>query len=103
MGDGGEYPDCVRYHAEHNSTIFAVTNEAGEVVAVHEVFLDRSANENGRKTTGVPEDGYVRFPGVGPATVFKGEPEDGMKIWADTGREIWVDVTCVDDSLPTRH
>lgn len=67
-------------------------------MAVHEVFLDHNAKEVGRKTTGSPDLGYVRFPGIAPATIFKGEPEDGMKLWCDTGKEVWVDVTEVSDS-----
>lgn len=92
------YPNCVRYHAEHNSTVFAVTDKKGDVVAVHEVFLDHNAKEVGRKTTGAPELGYVRFPGREPTEIFHGEPEDGMKIWVETGKEVWVDVSGIPDS-----
>ncbi|KAJ8139037.1 hypothetical protein OY671_007750, partial [Metschnikowia pulcherrima] len=87
--ENSPYPDCVKYHAENNSTIFAVTNDDGEVVAVHEVFSSSDAREVGRRTTGLPEEGFVRFRGVGPATIVKDEPEEGMRLWADTGREVW--------------
>lgn len=92
------YPNCVRYSPENNSTLFAVTNDNGAVVAVHEVFLGPDAREIGRCTTGLPEEGFVRFPGVGPATIVKDQPEEGMRLWADTGREVWVDVTDIPDS-----
>ncbi|NKL24198.1 hypothetical protein [Rhizobium leguminosarum] len=93
------YPDCVKYHSKHNSTVFAVTDDGGHVVAVHEVFLDRDAKEIGRKTTGSPELGYVRFPGKGPAKIYEGEPEDGMKIWVETSQEVWVDVSKIGDTV----
>ena len=98
MTEDSPYPDCVRFHPENNSTLFAVTNDSGEVVAVHEVFLDDDAQEIGRRTTGLPEEGYVRFPGFGPAITVKDEPENGMRIWSDTGREVWVDVSEIQDS-----
>lgn len=40
----------------------------------------------------------MRFRGVGPATIVKDEPEEGMRLWADTGREVWIDVTGIPDS-----
>ncbi len=91
-------PECVKYHRENNSTVFAVTNDDGEIVAVHEVFLDDDAREIGRRTTGVPEEGFVRFPGVPPAKIVRDEPEEGMRLWTDTGKEVWVDVTDIRDS-----
>lgn len=99
MSTENAYPDCVRYYEKNNSTLFAVTDESGDLVAVHEVFLDKNSNEIGRKTTGSPELGYVRFPGKGPAKIYEGEPEDGMKIWSETNREIWVDVSKVEDTI----
>lgn len=75
-----------------------MTNDDGEVVAVHEVFLDDEAREIGRRTTGVPEEGFVRFRGAGPATIVMDEPEEGMRLWAGTGKEVWVDVTGIQDS-----
>lgn len=98
IAESSSYPDCVRYHPENNSTIFAVTNDDGDVVAVHEVFLSSDAREIGRRTTGLPEEGFVRFRGVGPATIVKDEPEEGMRLWSDTGGEVWVDVTGIPDS-----
>lgn len=98
MPESDPFPDCVRYLPENNSTIFAVNNDDGEVVAVHEVFLDDQAREIGRRTIGVPEDGFVRFRGSGLPTIVRDEPEEGMKLWADTGKEVWVDVTGVPDS-----
>lgn len=100
MHEGKGYPDCVRYHPGHNSTVFAVTDEKGAVVAVHEVFLDREAKEIGRRTTGAADLGHVKFPGKGPARIFKGEPEDGMKLWLETGNEVWVDVSGIQDTFP---
>ena len=97
------YPECVRYNRENNSTVFAVTNDDGEVVAVHEVFLDDEAREIGRRTTGVPEKGFVRFPGVAPATIVRDEPEEGMRLWTDTGKEVWVDVTGIRDSADSAN
>ena len=47
MPENSPYPDCVKYHPENNSTLFAVTDEVGELVAVHEVFLDADAKEIG--------------------------------------------------------
>ena len=93
------HPDCIRYNDKNNSALFAVTDERGEVVAVHEVFLNKNAEEIGRKTTGVPELGYVRFPGKGPAKIYVGEPEDGMKLWTETGQEVWVDVSKLADTI----
>lgn len=98
MPDSTPYPECVRYNADNNSTIFAVTDDGGDVVAVHEVFLDANAAEIGRRTVGVADEGFVRFPGLGPAMILKGEPEDGMRLWANTGKEVWVDVSEVPDS-----
>ena len=40
----------------------------------------------------------MRFLGLGPVLIVKGEPEEGMRIWADTGRTVWVDVTELPDS-----
>ncbi|MCJ8510299.1 hypothetical protein MUU53_20645 [Rhizobium lemnae] len=99
MNKGKSYPDCVRYHEKNNSTVFAVTDQQGDVVAVHEVFLDKNAKEIGRKTTGSPELGYVRFPGKEPAKIYEGEPEDGMKIWAETGQAVLVDVSKIGDTI----
>lgn len=98
MPENSPCPDCVRHHPENNSTLFAVTNDDGELVAVHEVFLSSDAREIGRRTTGLPEEGFVRFHGVGSATIVKDEPEAGMRLWSDTGREVWVDVTGIPDS-----
>lgn len=92
------YPDCVRHDPENNSMLFAVTDDDGDVVAVHEVFLDADGRETGRRTTGLPQDGLVRFPGDGPAILVKDEPEEGMRLWADTGREVWVDVVDIPNS-----
>lgn len=103
MSDENNYPDCIRYHPESNSTMFAVTDEHGDVVAVHQVFLDKNAQEIGRKTTGNPELGYVKFSGSQPATIYRGQPEDGMKIWSDTGQEVWVDVCVLKNYLPGLH
>jgi len=99
MTSGTSYPDCVRFDAENKSVVFAVTNDDGEVIAVHEVFLGDDDQEIGRRTTGVPGGGFVRFSGVGPATIMSDEPEEGMRLWAETGQEVWVDVTGIENSL----
>lgn len=92
-------PACVRYHPERNSTLFAVTDDTGEVVAIHEVFLDAQSREIGRATTGDARLGFVRFAGKGTAQVYYGQPEDAMKQWMATGVEIWVDVSDVEDTV----
>lgn len=61
-----EFPDCIRYNPDNNSTLFAVTDEAGDVVAVHEVYLDEQAREIGRVTHGLADEGFVRFQGLIP-------------------------------------
>lgn len=99
MTNESDYPEFVRYNEKQNSAMFAVTDDDGDVVAVHEVFLDKNAKEIGRKTTGSPELGYVRFPGRRPTMIYEGEPEDGMKIWSETGQEVWVDVSKLEDTI----
>jgi len=103
MPQDSPYPNCIRYSAEKNSTLFAVTNDNGEVVAVHEVFLSQDAREIGRCTTGLPDEGFVRFPGVGPVTIVKDQPEEGLRLWADSGGEVWVDVSDIPDSGSGAH
>ncbi|MCY1708818.1 hypothetical protein [Pannonibacter sp. SL95] len=99
MPESNRYPDCVRFNPKNNSTVFSVTDENGEIVAVHEVFLNQEAKEIGRRTVGTPNDGFVRFFGHGAPHIFRGEPEDGMKLWIETGRTIWVDVSGILDTI----
>jgi hypothetical protein len=84
-----------RWHEESRALVFAVTDDDGELVAVHRVFLGQDSRETGRDTVGDGKSGYVRFPGKGPAIVVVGEPEHGWKLWQDTGfeTEVWVDVS----------
>lgn len=98
MKKPNEYPECVRFEPTSNSLVFAVTDGQNEVVAVHQVFLTQSAKEIGRKTTGLADEGYVRFFGDGPPIIFEGEPEDGMKLWSETGSEVWVDISGLKDT-----
>ena len=98
--DAEKYPDCMRFHPGNNSLLFVLTDEGNAVVAAHEVLLSKDAKEIGRRTFGLPERGYVRFPGEGPAMIYEGEPEEGMKLWKQTGRAVWVDVSKVKDTAP---
>ena len=91
------FPDSVRWSVKERAVICAVTNDAGELVAVQKIAVasdwkkdkDRWPDKGGAKTSiGLVSRGALRFSGLSDGCLCLAEgPETGLTIWAATGHE----------------
>jgi hypothetical protein len=99
----GGWPDCIRWHAGKRCVVFAATNDAGEMQAVHCIYLAANGrnviNPDGRKrklTYGPRKRplAVVRLPardGFGLSDPLQRAEgcETGLSAWSATGYETW--------------
>ncbi len=93
-------PPCIRFRrfaaGQHGALVALATDEAGEVLAVQQVYLTddgQKAPVSVVKRTNKAVDGWsdraaVRLPGIEPLVLCEGI-ENALSIWQATGQETW--------------
>ncbi len=93
-------PRCIRFRrfaaGQHGALVALATDEAGEVLAVQQVYLTdhgQKAPVSVVKRTNKAVDGWsdraaVRLPGIEPLVLCEGV-ENALSIWQATGQETW--------------
>lgn len=93
-------PDCIRYRrfaaGKHGALVALATDEAGEVLAVQQVYLTddgqkapvKVVKRTNKAVDGWSERAVVRLPGMAPPILCEGV-ENALSIWQATGRETW--------------
>jgi putative DNA primase/helicase len=91
------FPETVRWSVSERAVICAVTDDAGELVAIQKIAVTAEGKKDQRrwpgkggakKSIGPVGRGALRFRGAAPEELCLAEgPETGLTIWAATGHE----------------
>ena len=95
------WPDAIRWHADRQMLVFAVTDDDGAIVAVQVIRINADAKKDDtrgltKQSYGPVGKGAVRFGAVAlaradmlpPLQLAEG-PETALTVWAATGFETW--------------
>jgi putative DNA primase/helicase len=95
------WPDAIRWHDARKMLVFAVTDDAGAIVAVQVIRINADAKKDDtrgltKQSYGPVGKGAVRFGAVAlaradmlpPLQLAEG-PETALTVWAATGFETW--------------